>query len=195
MQIRMNKTTLNRETLIPDSTPDWSALLQEGREAGEALQRRTTNANKTNGVASQRDWADKCLEARQLRTQMNVGLATWQLTEAALEQVSDTFEREDLRPPDAYQLILERRMGLPAHMRADAPQETGPVLWSDANWAALGKSFAIQPQAPLLGTPASFENVPKGLEAGLDTIGNFANFVLRYPYFDDHVARAVCSKR
>ena len=63
------------------------------------------------------------------------------------------------------------------------------MLWTDADWTALGQGAAIQPQAPLLGPPASFENVCKGLAAGLDTFGNFANFVLRYPYFDDDLAQ------
>ena len=187
----MDKATLHRKTLIPDSVPDWRALLNEGRAAGESVSRRITNANKTNGVTSQCEWADRCIDTRQLRTQMNIGLATWSMTESALEHVFNTFQQQTLRPPDAYQLILERRMGLPVEMRADAPQETGPVLWTDNDWSALGATTAIQPQAPLVGTPASFENVLKGLSAGLDTMGNFANFVLRYPYFDDDLAQVV----
>ena len=179
-----------RDTLIPESIPDWRVLLNEGRSAGERVIRQITKANTTNGVTSQREWADGCLARHQFRTQMNIGLSTWLMTEAALTEVCDAFEREGLRPPDAYQLILERRMGLPAEERANAPQETGPVLWTDADWSALGQSAAIQPQAPLFGTPASFENVLKGLSAGLDTMGNFANFVLHYPYFDDKVAQA-----
>ena len=179
-----------RDTLIPESIPDWRALLDEGRSAGERVIRQATKANTSNRVTSQREWADRCLARHQFRTQMNIGLSTWSMTEAALAEVCDAFEGEGLRPPDAYQLILERRMGLPTEERANAPQETGPVLWTDADWNALGQSAAIQPQAPLFGTPASFEKVLKGLSAGLDTMGNSANFVLHYPYFDDEVAQA-----
>jgi len=184
MNVDVNRFAVNRGHL-----PDWRALFNEGRMAGERIRRCRTKANEVNGVRSQREWADQCLAAGQLRTQMNIGLATWSMTEAALVRVCSTLTSEGLRPPDAYQLILERRMGLPVEMRADAPQETGPVLWTDADWTSLGATTAIQPQAPLIGTPASFENVKKGLAAGLDTIGNFANFVLRYPYFDDDLAQ------
>lgn len=179
-----------RAALIPESIPDWRTLLDEGHSAGERVTRQATKANTNRGVTSQREWADLCLARQQFRTQMNIGLPTWGMTEVALRKVCDSFEREGLRPPDAYQLILERRMGLPAEERPNAPQETGPVLWTDADWSALGQSAAIQPQAPLFGTPASFENALKGLSAGLDTMGNFANFVLHYPYFDDEVAQA-----
>jgi methylmalonyl-CoA mutase cobalamin-binding subunit len=80
-------------------------------------------------------------------------------------------------------------MGLPAEMRESAPQETGPALWTESDWIELGQTVPIQPQAPLIGSPASFENVLNGLAAGLDTMGNFSNFVNRYPYWDDEAGQ------
>ena len=191
MAKRLDSRTPHKGTLVanlaPEHLPDWRALLSEGRVSGERLTRSPTQSNLSNGVDSQAQWSDRCAADGQFRTQMNIGLATWQQTQASLQRVSATMAKAGLRAPDAYQLILERRMGLPSEMRANAPQETGPVLWTEADWQALGTTTPIQPQAPLIGTPASFENVAKGLAAGLDSIGNFSNFVLRYPYFDDDV--------
>ena len=149
------------DTLIPESLPDWRVLLDEGRSAGESVIRQTTKANTSNRVTSQRKWADHCLARHQFRTQMNIGLSTWPMTEAALTEVCNVFESEGLRPPDAYQLILERRMGLPAKERANAPQETGPVLWTDADWNALGQSAAIQPQAPTVWNTGELRKCPE----------------------------------
>jgi methylmalonyl-CoA mutase cobalamin-binding subunit len=55
----------------------------------------------------------------------------------------------------------------------------------------LGQVVPIQPELPAVGSPASFENTLLALRAGVDTLGNFANFVLRFPYWDDEVEQLV----
>ena len=113
----------------------------------------------------------------------------WEATKEGLRQLWRAFETEALPPPDAYMLLLERRMGLPEHLRRDAPQETGPALWNECDWLELGQVVPIQPQAPVIGSPASLENTLLCLRAGVDMIGNFSEFTWRWPYWDNEVAQ------
>jgi len=181
-------TELSREALIPEAIPDWNTVLGEGRAAGQAVERDRTAFHRYRGVDSQHEWRMRCRAEGRPRTIMNIGLADWPQTREALAWIWAQFEHEGLPPPDSYQLILERRMGLPAHLRADMPQETGPVL-AGPDWKEAAQTVPIQPQAPLVCSPASFENVLEALAAGFDTLGNFSGFVLRYPYWDDDVAQ------
>lgn len=181
------KSALDRNDLLPPGLPDWREVLAEGKAAGRAVKRRRTAFHRLHGVASQHDWALDRRAAGRSRFMVNIGMPDWTLTKAALREIWFRFEEAGLTPPDSYDLILERRMGLPAEMRESAPQETGPALWTESDWIELGQTVPIQPQAPLIGSPASFENTLLGLAAGLDTMGNFSNFVNRYPYWDDEV--------
>ncbi len=182
-------TEFSRDDLLPPVLPDWRGVLAEGVAAGRAITRSHTAFHRFRDVASQHEWAMRRRAEGRGRTIINIGMPDWALTKAALAEIWDRFEEAGLPPPDAYELILERRMGLPAALREAAPQETGPALWTEDDWMDLGRTVPIQPQAPLIGSPASFENTLCGLAAGLDTIGNFANFVNRYPYWDDEVGQ------
>jgi hypothetical protein len=179
----------SRDELLPPALPDWCDVLAEGFVAGRDVQRRRTAFHDFRGVASQREWALRCRAEGRSQITVNIGLPDWPLTKAALLEIWHQFEAADLPPPDAYQLILERRMGLPAALREAASQETGPALWTADDWMDLGQTVPIQPRAALIGAPASFENTILGLTAGLDVIGNFSYFTTRYPYWDDDVGQ------
>jgi methylmalonyl-CoA mutase cobalamin-binding domain/chain len=82
-------------------------------------------------------------------------------------------------------------MGLPEAMRANAPQETGPCLWTDQDWWELTHSFPIQPGAEdnMIGGPGSLENVTRSLQVGVTTVGVLSQYFWRWPYSDDDVAQ------
>jgi methylmalonyl-CoA mutase cobalamin-binding subunit len=179
----------SRDELLPSALPDWRGVHAEGVAAGRDVRRPRTAFHDFRGVVSQHEWALRCRAEGRSRIIVNIGLPDWPLTKAALREIWDQFEAAGLPPPDAYQLILERRMGLPAALREAAPQETGPALWTGDDWMDLGRTVPIQPRAALIGSPASFENTILGLSAGLDVIGNFSYFTTRYPYWDDDVGQ------
>ena len=56
---------------------------------------------------------------------MNIGLNTWADTRVALENIYESCMSRGVRPPDRFNLIAERRMGLPKELRADAPPRPG----------------------------------------------------------------------
>ena len=118
---------------------------------------------------------------------MNIGLSDWRRTYEAIELVYRDLIEQGFPPPDSFQLIAERRMGLPEKVRGRAPRETGPVL-EESDWSQLGQ-VPIQPQAPFVGPPASFENLLKGLRQGMNTFGNFTEFCWHFPYWDDDAAQ------
>ena len=64
-------------------------------------------------------------------------------------------------------------MGLPKDMRAEAPQETGPVLWTEQDWWELAHTVPIQPEAAdnMIGGPGSVENAIDALQVGITHIG------------------------
>ena len=96
-----------------------------------------------------------------------------------------------VRPPDRFNLLAERRMGLPKELRAQAPQETGPVLWTDRHWWEMTHTVPIQPEAAdnMIGGPGSVDNVVNALQVGITCIGVLSQYSWRWPYWDDETAQ------
>ena len=96
-----------------------------------------------------------------------------------------------VRPPDRFNLLAERRMGLPADLRASAPQETGPVLWDEQDWFELTQTVPIQPEAAdnMIGGPGSVENVVNAVKVGITTIGVLSQYSWRWPYWEDETTQ------
>jgi len=124
---------------------------------------------------------------------MNVGLATWADTREALGLIHEDALSRGVRPPDRFNLIAERRMGLPKDKRAEAPQETGPVMMTEQDWWELAHTVPIQPEAAdnTIGGPGSVENAIDALRAGITTIGVLSQYSWRWPYFDDDVTQTM----
>ena len=122
---------------------------------------------------------------------MNIGLATWADTRDALELIYEDALRRGVRPPDRFELLAERRMGLPPELRENAPAETGPCLWTEQDWWELGNTVPIQPEAGdnMIGGPGSVPNAIAALRAGCTTVGVASQFVWRWPYWDDEAAQ------
>jgi methylmalonyl-CoA mutase cobalamin-binding domain/chain len=146
-----------------------------------------------NGVASEREWREKARTEGFTCTCMNIGLATWAETREGLEKIYENALSRGVRPPDRFNLIAERRMGLPKDQRAEAPQETGPVMMTSQDWWELAHTVPIQPEAAdnTIGGPASVENAIDALQAGITTIGVLSQYSWRWPYFDDDVGQTV----
>ncbi len=84
-------------------------------------------------------------------------------------------------------------MGLPKDKRAEAPQETGPVMMTEQDWWELAHTVPIQPEAAdnTIGGPGSVENALDALQAGITTIGVLSQYSWRWPYFDDDVTQTM----
>ena len=121
------------------------------------------------GVRNELEYRRRAAAERIPCTAMNIGLATWAETRDALELIHEDALRRGIRPPDRYQLLAERRMGLPPEMREAAPPETGPCLWTEQDWWELGHTVPIQPEAGdnTIGGPGSVPNAIAALRAGV----------------------------
>lgn len=179
--------------LLPDGLPEGREVVEEGRGLGATLERATSLYCQDKGVTSEREWRERARAKGIPCTCMNIGLATWDETRDGLERVYEDALRRGLRPPDRFNLLAERRMGLPKELRAGAPQETGPVLWDEQDWWELAHTVPIQPEAAdnMIGGPGSLDNVINALQVGITYVGVLSQYSWRWPYWDDEVAQLV----
>jgi methylmalonyl-CoA mutase cobalamin-binding domain/chain len=183
--------------LLPADLPDGREAVEEGRALAAGLERGRSLFCETNGVGSEREWRERARTEGFSCTCMNIGLATWADTREAIRLIYEDALSRGVRPPDRFNLLAERRMGLPKDKRAEAPQETGPALWSDQDWWELANTAPIQPEAAdnMIGGPGSVENATDALRVGITHIGVLSQYSWRWPYWDDDVSQTMAVLR
>jgi methylmalonyl-CoA mutase cobalamin-binding domain/chain len=189
----MTEIDVDLSALLPADLPDGREAVAEGREMARGLERARSLYCEEKGVGSEREWRERAREQGIACTCMNIGLATWEDTREALGLIYEDALSRGVRPPDRFNLIAERRMGLPKDKRAEAPQETGPVMMTERDWWELAHTVPIQPEAAdnTIGGPGSVENAIDALRAGITTIGVLSQYSWRWPYYDDDVNQTV----
>lgn len=187
----MSQTPLDLGSLLPPDLPATSELVAEARRLARSVEIGHTLYLAQKNVRSEIEYRRQAAQQRIPCTAMNIGLATWDDTRKALELIYEDALRRNVRPPDRFELLAERRMGLPPELRENAPAETGPCLWTEKDWWELGHTVPIQPEAGdnMIGGPGSVPNAIAALRAGVTTVGVASQFVWRWPYWDDEVAQ------
>ncbi len=177
--------------LVPDDLPDGREPVAEGRALGEAVEMGRSLYCREKGVASERAWREIARQRGIPCTCMNIGLNTWSETREAMASIYEDALSRGVRPPDRFNLIAERRMGLPRDKRREAPQETGPCLWSEQDWWEMTHTVPIQPEAAdnMIGGPGSLDNALDALRVGITTIGVVSQYTWRWPYWDDETGQ------
>jgi methylmalonyl-CoA mutase cobalamin-binding domain/chain len=189
----MTEIEVDLTALLPADLPDGREAVEEGKRLAAEVERRPSLFCEEKGVASEREWRERARREGFCCTCMNVGLATWADTREALGLIYEDALSRGVRPPDRFNLIAERRMGLPKDKRADAPQETGPVMMTEQDWWELAHTAPIQPEAAdnSIGGPGSLENAVDALQAGITTIGVLSQYSWRWPYWDDEISQTM----
>lgn len=189
----MAEIDVDLSLLLPADLPDGREAVAEGKELAKGVERARSSYCEEKGVGSEREWRERARDQRIPCTCMNIGLPTWPDTREALGLIYEDALSRGVRPPDRFNLIAERRMGLPKDKRAEAPQETGPVMLTQQDWWELAHTVPIEPQAAdnTIGGPGSVENALDALEAGITTIGVLSQYSWRWPYYDDDVNQTV----
>ena len=187
----MTSVAIDLGSLLPPGLPSASEVVAEGRRVAADVDVGTTLYLMEKHAASELEYRRRAAARGIPCTAINIGLNTWADTREALELIYEDALRRGVRPPDRYELLAERRMGLPPELRAAAPPETGPCLWTDRDWWELGNTVPIQPEAGdnMIGGPGSVPNAAAALRAGVTTVGVASQFVWRWPYWDDEVAQ------
>jgi methylmalonyl-CoA mutase cobalamin-binding subunit len=183
----MDFEAVDLNALIPADLPDGREAVAEGVALGKTIEMGRSLYCEEKGVGSEREWRERAREQGIPCTCMNIGLATWAETRDALASIYEDALSRGVRPPDRFNLIAERRMGLPKELRASAPQETGPVLWTEQDWWEMTHTVPIQPEAAdnTIGGPGSLDNVINALQAAITTIGVVSQYTWQWPYWDD----------
>ena len=162
--------------------PQGSALVAQGRELGKQLTMGVSNFCKFHGVKSELEYKQKMAREGRTMTALTIGLTDWPETKKGLQYIQQESADRGFYI-DRFIIALDRRMGLPAAMRAAAIKETGPMLNSDQEWLEVAQSVQIQPHMGdmMIGSPASLDNTRRALEAGVNYIGNLSQFAWKYP--------------
>ncbi|HYJ21831.1 MAG TPA: hypothetical protein VEW07_07405, partial [Solirubrobacterales bacterium] len=189
----MSEINVDLSALLPADLPDGREAVAEGKALAAGLERGRSLFCETNGVGSEREWRERARAEGFSCSCMNIGLATWADTREAIGLIYEDALARGVRPPDRFNLLAERRMGLPKDRRADAPQETGPALWSDQDWWELANTAPIQPEAAdnMIGGPGSVENASDALRVGITHIGVLSQYSWRWPYWDDEISQTM----
>jgi methylmalonyl-CoA mutase cobalamin-binding domain/chain len=185
----MTEIDVDLTALLPADLPDGREAVEEGKAQAQGIERARSAYCEEKGVGSEREWREKAREAGIVCTCMNIGLPTWAETREALGSIYEDALSRGVRPPDRFNLIAERRMGLPKDKRAEAAQETGPVMMTEQDWWELAHTVPIEPEAAdnSIGGPGSVENARDALQAGVTSIGVLSQYSWRWPYYDDDV--------
>lgn len=185
----MTEIDVDLSALLPADLPDGREAVEEGKAMARGMERARSAYCEEKGVGSEREWREKARDQGIPCTCMNIGLPTWAETREALGAIYEDALSRGVRPPDRFNLIAERRMGLPKDKRAAAPQETGPVMMTEQDWWELAHTVPIEPEAAdnTIGGPGSVENASDALQAGVTSIGVLSQYSWRWPYYDDDV--------
>ena len=187
----MSTFSVDLAALLPPDLPSAAELEAEGRRLAAGIEIGRTLFLEQKGVTSELAYRRRAVAERSPLTTINIGLSTWAETRDALQLIYEDALRRGVRPPDRFNLLAERRMGLPPELRESAPAETGPCLWTEQDWWELGHTVPIQPEAGdnMIGGPGSVPNAVAALRAGVTTVGVASQFTWRWPYWDDEVSQ------
>jgi len=185
---------MNRDLFIPEKNlPKTEEIINEAKEIARNIHVGRTLFSKHHNVASEREFKEKVRDTGIVTVYINIGMKTWNETARALEFIYEESQKRGFRL-DRYNLILDRCMGLPVETRNSAIEETGLVLRDSKEWMNVGQVVPIQPVMldHMIGSPASVPNTCKALEAGVNYVGNLAEFfTYRYFNYNDDISQAV----
>ncbi|HET8566232.1 MAG TPA: cobalamin-dependent protein [Solirubrobacterales bacterium] len=189
----MTELDVDLSALLPADLPDGREAVEAGKAMAATVELAPSLFCEEKGVGSEREWREKARREGIPCTCMNIGLATWADTREALGLIYEDALSRGVRPPDRFNLIAERRQGLPKEKRAEAPPETGPVMMGGKDWWDLAHTVPIQPEAAdnNVGSPASVENALDALRAGITSIGVLSQYSWRWPYWDDEIGQTM----
>src|ERR1044071_3143602 len=120
--------------LLPPDLPSGRDAAAEGRALGARISIAPSLYLAEKQVGSERAWRERAAAGGISSTCINIGLATWPQTREALGCIYQDRLSRGIRPPDRFNILAERRMGLPKRLRLAPPQETGPVRMTAQDW-------------------------------------------------------------
>ncbi len=182
----MASPEVDLQQLIPTDLPDGRRLVAEAKERAKAIPVGRSRYAVEHGVASDREYKERCRADGTITTYINLGYKTWAETRDALNEIVAAGQRRGFRL-DRVSLIPDRRMGLPPGLREQALAETGIMMYDDADWVGAAQDTPVQPvwNDHNVGSPAAVINTEALLRAGFGYIGSLAQHQYGYPLWDD----------
>ena len=131
--------------LVPSDLPDGRELVARGVHIAEGITTQPSVFCRNRGFAGELDYKLAMAVQGRTMTALTIGLKDWPDTLAGLRHIVAVTADRGFHV-DRFIIALDRRMGLPAEMRATAIKETGPLLESD-EWVEVAQAVDIQPRS------------------------------------------------
>lgn len=176
------------DNVLPADLPKGSDVVAEGWSRGAAIERPINRYARERGVHSTREWKDLQRKSHTLMTHINIGYKTWPEQFECLKYVEAQGHRHGFTL-DRFNLVPDRRMGLPSELRSQALEETGIMMYEQSDWNGAAQDIDMQVvwTDHNLGAPSAIENTAAMLMAGFDYIGNVAEHNYSYDLWNDDV--------
>ena len=178
---------------IRANLPDFNVLRGQSRDLAAQISIGRSAFLDSYGVSSELEYKQQAIRDKRIMYHAHIGMNDMDSTAAAIACIHQQLTARGFCL-DRAGFALDRRMGLPAELRAAAAAETGPMLERQDDWSALAQSAPIQPHLGdfMIGQPASVANTIEALRIGCTTIGNLSQFfTFAAPGWNDHEATAV----
>ena len=184
----MSSPDLDLQELVPADAPDGKTLVAEAKERASSIPTGRARYVEMHGVASDREYKERCREDGTITTYINLGYKTWEETRDAIDQIVAAGKKRNFRL-DRVSLIPDRRMGLPPELREKAIAETGIMMYDESDWEGAAQDTPVMPvwNDHNVGSPAAVVNTEALLRAGFGYIGSLAQHQYGYPLWDDDV--------
>lgn len=186
----MSAPEVDLEQLVPSDLPDGRELVRAAKERAKAIPVGRSRYVEMHGVASEREYKERCREDGTITTYINLGYKTWAETGAAVNEIVAGGQRRGFTL-DRVSLIPDRRMGLPPGLREQALAETGIMMYTEADWVGSAQDTPVQPSwnDHCVGSPAATINTEAAMRAGINYVGSFAQHQYGYPLWNDDVGQ------
>lgn len=185
MDIQINRRFNEKEL------PDMKTIKSEAKKIASGITIGETLFMKKHGVKSEVEYKKKMAAEGKIMKHSVIGWNSWAVTEEGVKKVYEGLQAAG-SSIDRLGFCCDWIMGVPEEYR-DKFQEGGSlILRSQEEWNALGQIVPAQPHLGdhMIGSLNGVENVVYGLNAGVTSIGNLAQyFTYEYPGLDMELYR------
>ena len=163
--------------------PDMKTIRSDAKKIASKITIGETLFMKEYGVKSEVEYKQKMMEAGKIMKHSVIGWNSWDVTEDGIRAVYNGL-KEAGSGIDRLGICCDWIMGVPEQYR-DRFQASGSlILNTPEEWSRLGQVVPVHPHLGdhMIGSLNGVENVNNALNAGVNTIGNLAQyFTYEYP--------------
>lgn len=163
--------------------PDMQTVVAEAEKIASGLTIGETLFMREHGVKSDAEYKRKMMAEGKIMKHSVIGWNSWDVTEQGFKTIYKGL-KERGSSIDRFGACLDWVMGVPVEYQNDFQAGGGLIFKTQDEWNALGQVVPVQPHLGdhMIGSLNAVNNTINGLQAGVTTIGNLAQyFTYEYP--------------